>query len=173
MRVSSNDRRDELDGWVLETAPRAMAYALSLLRDRHQAEDVVQDCYCRLLAKRDVYDLPRDGLKLLIKSITNASINHQTRRRLVATLDQPVPDDEPSPDQNLMQRELEQAVAAGLERLPVTHRAALEMKSLGHSQQEIAEALGITVSHAGVLVHRARQSLAKFLAPLLGSEAVG
>src|SRR5262249_33156976 len=155
------DRRDELDQWVLDTGPRALAYALSLLRDRHRAEDVVQDCYCRLLTKRDVYDLPRDGLKLLIKSITNAAINQQTRRRLVASLDQPVMDHEPSPEQHLIRRELEEAVADGLARLPVTHRAALEMKRYGYSQQEIAEALGITVSHAGVLVHRARQSLAK------------
>src|SRR5207248_8790329 len=70
---------DELDAWVLETAPRALAYARSLLGDLDQAEDVVQDCYCRLLAKADVYDLPRDGLKLLFKAVGNACINRATR----------------------------------------------------------------------------------------------
>jgi RNA polymerase sigma-70 factor (ECF subfamily) len=149
-----------------------MAYALSLLRDRHKAEDVVQDCYCRLLAKRNVYDLSRDGLKLLLKSITNACINQQTRRRLVASLDQPVPDGAPSPEEYAIRRELDEAVREGLEKLPTTHRAALELKSLGHSQQEIAESMGITITHAGVLVHRARQALAKHLGPILGDESV-
>ena len=50
----------DLDAWVLSTAPDAVAYAVSLLRDRAAAEDVVQDCYCRLLQKADVYDLPRE-----------------------------------------------------------------------------------------------------------------
>src|SRR5439155_26473074 len=40
-----------LDAWVLATAPRAVAYAAALLRDAVLAEDVVQDCYCRLLQK--------------------------------------------------------------------------------------------------------------------------
>ena len=62
-------------------------------------------------------------------------------------------------------------VAAGLARLPVTHRAALELKSLGHTQQEIADVLEVTPSHAGVLVYRARQALAAYLAPFVGEAA--
>src|SRR5437868_12477508 len=77
----------ELDAWVLSTAPDAVAYAASLLRDRGAAEDVVQDCYCRLLQKADVYDLPRDGRKLLFESVTNACINRATRARHVLSLD--------------------------------------------------------------------------------------
>ena len=42
-----------LDAWVLATAAEAVAYAASLLRDRAAAEDVVQDCYCRLIEKAD------------------------------------------------------------------------------------------------------------------------
>ena len=47
----------------------------------------------------------------------------------------------------------------------------MELKALGHSQQEIAEMLGLTATHAGVLVHRARQALAQCLAPFLIGEA--
>jgi DNA-directed RNA polymerase specialized sigma24 family protein len=70
-----------------------------------------------------------------------------------------------------MLRELEQALEAGLEQLPLAQRAALQMKSMGHSLQEIAETLAISVSHAGVLIHRARQSLAQHLAPYLEDPA--
>jgi RNA polymerase sigma-70 factor (ECF subfamily) len=176
--VAAGEPTADLDAWVLATAPRAVAYARSLLRDRDAADDVVQDCYCRLLARADVYDLPRDGLKLLLTAVTNACINRRTRRkpvfRLVRTGDDgaDVPDDPPDaaavpPEQAVIERELAAAVAAGLTRLPPQQRAALELKALGHAQQEIAEALGVTATNAGVLVFRARQTLAKILAPYL------
>ena len=76
----------ELDDWVLATAPRATAYARSLLGNAHEAEDIVQDCYCRLIAKASTYDLKRDGLKLLFTAIGNACINLRTRRKPVFRL---------------------------------------------------------------------------------------
>jgi RNA polymerase sigma-70 factor (ECF subfamily) len=172
----------DLDAWVLSTAPDAVAYAASLLRDRGAAEDVVQDCYCRLLQKADVYDLPRDGRKLLFESVTNACINRATRARLVLSLDAASEDEvtlhdvvadksAATPERALMHRELEQAVAAALATLPVAHRAALELKSLGHSLQDIGEALGVSPNYAGVLIHRARQAMAERLAPFLEERA--
>src|SRR5690606_27728205 len=72
---------DELDAWIVATIQRALAYAISLLGNRADAEDVVHDCYGRLLARAEIYDLPRDGTKLLFKAITHACINHTQRRR--------------------------------------------------------------------------------------------
>jgi RNA polymerase sigma factor (sigma-70 family) len=166
-----------LDAWVLATAADAVAYAASLLRDRAAAEDVVQDCYCRLLKKADVYDLPRDGRKLLFASVTNECFNRNTRTRPVVSLDSgengqglhAVLADRAAatPEREVLRQELEQAIAEALGRLPLPQRAALEMKSLGHCLEDIGEALGIRAGHAGVLVHRARQAMAKHLAPYL------
>ncbi len=175
---------DALEQWVLATAAQAVAYATSLLRDRDRAEDIVQDCYCRLLQKADVYDLPRDGRKLLMRSITNACINDRTRRRPIYRLYQTSPngdgseeyDHDPAdrstaaPDAEAIGHELAESIAAGLARLPQRQRAALELRSLGYSQQEIAEILNLTLSHAGVLIHRARQAMAKYLAAYVGQE---
>jgi RNA polymerase sigma factor (sigma-70 family) len=165
----------ELDAWVLATAADAVAYATSLLRDPVAAEDVVQDCFCRLLARADVYDLPRDGRKLMFRSITNACINLKSRDRghlgLGGEDDRPGlalhdPDAHP-PERVLMVKELAQAVAEGLALLPLAQRAALELRSLGHSLEEIADALSVSAGNAGVLVHRARQAMARHLAPYL------
>jgi RNA polymerase sigma-70 factor (ECF subfamily) len=173
----------DLDAWVLSTAPEAVAYAFSLLRERAAAEDVVQDCYCRLLQKAHMYDLPRDGRKLLFESVTNACINRVTRARHVLSLDQSGGDEELSlhetvadseaatPERILMRRELERAITSALAALPVSHRAALELKSLGHSLQDIGEALGVSPNYAGVLIHRARQEMAERLAPFLEERA--
>ena len=56
---------------------------------------------------------------------------------------------------------------ARLAKLPPMQRAALELKSLGHSQQEVAEVLGVSTTNAGVLVHRARQAMARELSDYL------
>jgi RNA polymerase sigma-70 factor (ECF subfamily) len=77
-----------------------------------------------------------------------------------------------APAERLVHKELAEAVAVGLQTLPPQQRAALELKSLGHSQQEIAEILDVSPSNAGVLVHRARQALANYLTPFLGGENV-
>lgn len=155
---------------MLATLPRALAFAHSLLRDRMLGEDVVHDCYLRLLQKADVYDLGRDGTKILYKAITRACIdrNYRDRRLLsleVSALEAPSTADAPAALAEY--RELEEALAGGLARLSVAQRGAMELKSLGYSLDEIAEALGVSASNAGVLVHRARKALAEGLAPFL------
>ena len=171
-----------IQAWVEHYLPRGLAYARSLLRDSHAAEDVVHDCFCRLLAKRDVYDLPKDGFKLLLRSITNACIDLGRKDTPVSnSLDlsedhiagREVPDDRfLQPPRAAMYRELQAAIGSALQRLPVRQRAALELKSLGCSLSDIAQSLGVTENNAGVLVHRARKYLEKELEPLL-TEAGG
>jgi NAD(P)-dependent dehydrogenase (short-subunit alcohol dehydrogenase family) len=68
------------------SALRAVAYAGSMLRDRGLAEEVVQDCCYRLLKKSRVYDLQRDGAKLLLRSVTNACISHNRQVRRTVDL---------------------------------------------------------------------------------------
>ena len=68
--------------------------------------------------------------------------------------------------------ELSVAVESALRTLPTQQCAAVQLKALGHSQQEIAEIMGITTTNVGVLIHRARQALAARLNPYLGEEAI-
>ena len=56
LRPSRSD--DPLGAWVADTVQRALAYAVTLVRNRAEAEDIVHDCYIRLLARSDHYDLP-------------------------------------------------------------------------------------------------------------------
>src|SRR5262245_18160164 len=173
----SDSQRDRLDAWVLAAAPRAVAYAVSLLHDRSRAEDVVQDCFYRLLRKAGEYDLDRDGSKLLFTAISRACINENTRRRQTVNLQahgdenrefEPADPHTTPPDQRMQTRELHDAVGKALAQLPEMFRAALELRILGHGKTEIAEILGVTPSHAGVLVFRVRQQLAEVLAPFVG-----
>ncbi len=160
------------EAWIrLNTGP-ALAYAKSLVRNHHTAEDIVQDCICRLIGKSESYDLAVDGRKLLFRSITNASINFTTRLRLVTGLDQEDEQNwvdriqdvrEDCPESLAVGKELEKKIEEGIQLLSVEQRIAIQMKIVGSSTGEIATMLRITENHAGVLLHRARQILARHL----------
>ncbi len=129
-----SDRPNDLHAWMVAAIPRAVAYATGLLHDREQAEDVVHDCCCRLLRKAADYNLPRDGMRLLFKSITNACFTANTRARPILSLDtltagglesrQLADKGASKPEELAMCKELEQAVGEGLAHLPHMQRAA-------------------------------------------------
>ena len=165
-----------MDSWLTLALPSAVAYASSLLGDLGRGQDVVQDCVCRLLGHAARYDLPRDGRKLLFRSITNACLNLKSRERRTQSLDQWGPDrsnDESpleiadvtaaDPAELVMADELREAIAAGLQTLPLRQRSALELASLGYTIAEIAEMLELRADHVRVLLSRGRQALAALL----------
>ena len=170
-------RQESLSAWIRESLPLALAFARSLEADGHAAEDVVHECYCRLLERKDRYDLPRDGFKLLLRSITNVCIDRSRRAGRIRW--QTGSDSESDwacdfvdarsvgPFELAVHKELEAAVGEALRHLPLNQRAALELRSLGCSLSEIAEALEVSESHAGVLVHRARRALSQKLESFL------
>jgi RNA polymerase sigma-70 factor (ECF subfamily) len=178
-RTSRSSRcDDDLGPWIADTVQRALAYAVTLVRNRAEAEDIVHDCYSRLLARADRYDLPGAGTKLLYKAITNACINWTQRQPPVVSLHAageglrstgwPLVDkSEAGPEQQAIHGELEDAVATALGELPVTQRAIVELRCLGHTSAEVAEMLEISQANERVLLHRARQTLATRLRPFI------
>ncbi len=170
----------ELELWVRRIAPRAVAYARSLLARPQMAEDIVQDVFCRLLEHTE-YDLLKDGEKLVFRSITNACINATTRRRDVLSLDHESAEgatlhDEVAsasaadPAEVAASRDVLRAVGRELKSLPPMQRAAVELKAMGKSLREVAESLDVSLQNAGVLVHRGRKALKERLGMLLPGE---
>ncbi len=153
-------KNEAITEWVVDTAPRALAYAISLVRDVSVAEDLVQDCYQRLFAKTEQYNLERDGTRILFRSITNSCINWTSRKPPVSGLVvEPVEKKCRSPLELAIGNELAVAVDLALVELPVDQRAAIELSTLGHSSREIAEILEMTPGNVRVLLHRARSHL--------------
>lgn len=164
-----------LDAWIRLTLPRALGYARALLRDSVAAEDVVQDCYARLIEHAARYDLPRDGLKILLRSVSNACIDRRARERVLLSFDGG-PDDptsevvdrqSPDPPQEAIAREMAGRIEQALAKLPVGQRAGIHLSGLGYTLPEVAELLGTTHGNARVLVHRARKTLEVDLGPFL------
>ncbi len=140
----------------------------------------MQDVLCRLLEHTE-YDLLKDGEKLVFRSVTNACINETVRRREVLSLDREDADgaalyeDVPSvaagdPAEVAASRDLLRAVGRELKALPPMQRAAVELKAMGQTLQEVAEGLGVSPQNAAVLVHRGRKALKARLGALLPGE---
>jgi RNA polymerase sigma-70 factor, ECF subfamily len=158
-----------IDDWVRDEGPRAVAYAMTLVRDRSVAEDEVQEAFVSLLRHRERYDLARDGRKLLYTAVTNRCRNVLARRRG----HEPLSDDDGgervadrrggSPVDVAVAHELSDRIDAALLALPERQRAVLHLASLGWGLPEIADVVGVTANNAGVLLHRARRALADAL----------
>lgn len=177
MAEAPGRRDDALEAWAAEVIPPAVAYARTLMAQPAEAEEVVHDVLARLLDHPE-YDLIADGRKLLFRSITHACINRTTRRRNLVSLD--AADEEgrswsatlkerraTDPADEAAGRELNEAIQKALADLPPMQRAAVELKAMQYSLNEIAETLDVTATNAGVLIHRARRALAGRLAPFL------
>jgi RNA polymerase sigma-70 factor (ECF subfamily) len=174
----TDEQRNRLDAWARVVAPRALAFARSLLHDANRADDVVQECLYRLLRRAAEYDLERDGVRLLFRAVSNLCINVTTREKGLASLDTggdegdsiPIEDRLAKlPHEVLVGKVMQAAVAAAIEKLPAMQRAALELRALGQGKAQIAEILEVSLSNAGVLVYRARQALAEELKGTIGA----
>jgi len=170
----------QLDAWIRQIAPRAVAYARTLLNRPDRAEDVVQDVMMSLL-DHDEYNLLEDGEKLVFRSVTNACINATTRRRELLSLDaegaegwslgdEVASNAEPDPADAAVERELMERVEQELRALPPIQRAAVELKAMGRTLKQIAETLEVSAGNAGVLVHRGRERLKENLGYRLPGE---
>ena len=167
-----------LDAWIREVAPRALAYARSLVgRSSLDPEDITQEAFLRVLKHAHEYNLTVDGLKILFRTISRLCINATVRSRNMTSLETGGPEEGPIllpdtgvslPQEIAAGRELEDRINQAMAQLPELQRAALELRALGQSKETIAEILEIGESHAGVLVYRARKTLSENLSADLG-----
>ena len=139
--------------------------ALSIVRSPEDAEEAAQDAFVKLFRARHQYDGMRELEPWLLRIAGNAC-RDRLRRRKAATLPlldnaadiaEGVPDPrDSSPDRATVQ----QAVRTELDRLSDRARLPLELKYLrGMTNQQIAEALGISVSNVKVQLARAKDVL--------------
>ncbi len=143
---------------VVAHRERALILATRLLRNRQEAEDVVQDSFLKAWE-----ELPRFRSECAFSSwvfriVYNLSLNHMRRRKMWAVfrntdewgededLFQNVPSDNPIPDEIVMLKERKAQLKAALEKLSPKQRSVFIMRHEEElSNQEIASLTGKTV----------------------------
>jgi RNA polymerase sigma-70 factor (ECF subfamily) len=166
------DRREEFDKILSNSLPRFRRIAMRLLRNPEDAEDAVQDAM--LSAHRHIARFDgRSQMSTWITSIVINAVRMQIRRRSrrpTVPLDQesndsnspmhewPV-DPGPTPEQSLLQRELQALAFKLVARLPVAQREALQLRQQDLSIKQAAQLLGVPEGTLKARLARARADL--------------
>jgi RNA polymerase sigma-70 factor (ECF subfamily) len=152
--------------------------AYSILKNREDALDVVQETFMRLYQKLDVYEKGRNFQAWLLQIAKNLSIDyyrkHHGRRRemesdkSVEELPLAAEDHWSNPESS----ELRHVLSRSLERLGERQRLIFLMKHFnGLEYREIAQVLGISVGTVKSLHFKAVRNLRNWLSPQLGMPA--
>lgn len=132
-------------------------YATPILGCRARAEDVVQESYVRFAGQDGDGAALRQPVAYLYRVVRNLALD--CLRHL--SLEKAAPDDAldhlaspmATPEREAMDRDQLRVVAEALAELPPRTRAAFEMHRLGgHTQQQIAGRLGISVGLVNRLI---------------------
>ena len=137
-------------------------YVLSFVRDPHEAEDVTQHVFLKLMSVIGKYQ-PREVpfTSWLLRVARNVSLDHMRRRRAVPCEEVHEPTREHDDAGRDRRWGIEQALAA----LPEEQREVVILRHLvGLTPGEIAERMGRTEASIHGLHHRARRALKRELA---------
>ena len=145
--------------------PRLRRYARALARDMAAADDLVQDCLARALAKLHLWQEGTDLRAWLFTILHNQYVN-QVRRSVREGAAVGLSDTEPlltrAPHQGkrLELRDLERAIA----KLPQEQRSVILLVGLeGMRYEEVAEVLGVPVGTVRSRLSRGREALRRLI----------
>ena len=157
-------------------ASRAITIAFRILRNREEAENVVQETFLEVWRRSAQFDPGRGGAVAWVVTIARSRAIDRLRARTIAgrtiasaseDADGLLPTPAPSPALEAERRRDERRVAAALGALPAAQRRTIELAYFeGLSQSEIAVK---TASPLGTVKMRVKLAMAK-LADLLGDE---
>jgi RNA polymerase sigma-70 factor, ECF subfamily len=152
----------DFQAWVTPLLERAAGYAWSIVRNREDAEDALQEALARAYRALGSYDPARSFKAWLFAIVRHCCLDLLRRRATRPALVALDPDDPPTvAHDNSAQREERDALHWALAQLPPTHREILELRYFGDcSYHEIAEGLGIPEGTVMSRLHAARKALA-------------
>jgi RNA polymerase sigma-70 factor, ECF subfamily len=153
----------KLRHWMQEMGPRLIVLSAGICRDRHRAEEIVQEAFIKL------WKNPPDAGEVVFPSwlrkvVTNLSINALQRTKRPATLpeysEDPAMRTQPLASTQVDAHEQLQRVSAAMDRLDESKRAILMLRANEQlSYEQIADHLGIPVGTVMSRLNRARAAL--------------
>jgi RNA polymerase sigma-70 factor (ECF subfamily) len=153
----------------LRYADNVYGYVCSIVRDEHEAEDVTQQIFAKLMTALQRYEPRTVPFSAWILRIAhNASIDHMRARRAVPCEEVRSPELEDGDLSRERARDLQTALA----KLPPEQRDVIVMRFvLGLSPKEIADRIGRSEDAVHGLQHRGRSTLRRELTALQSAPA--
>jgi RNA polymerase sigma-70 factor (ECF subfamily) len=153
----------KLAEWMRKLGPRLISLSAAICRDRHHAEEIVQEAFVKLWQKP-----PTAGEVAwpawLRRVVVNLSINVLQRTRRPGPLPEDAPDRRPDgkqrPSSRCEREERLKRVQAALDRLDESKRSILVLRAYEQlSYEAIAEHLGVPIGTVMSRLNRARAAL--------------
>jgi RNA polymerase sigma-70 factor (ECF subfamily) len=163
LRAQQGDK-EALHFLYVRYAPDVLRYVRSFVQDHHEAEDITQNVFMKLISVIGKYE-PREVpfAAWILRVARNAALDHLRARRAIPCEDVRVEDDEHGRISHERGHDLRDA----LEQLPEEQRDVLVLRHIiGLSPIEIADVLGKTESSVHGLHHRGRLTLQSTLKSL-------
>jgi RNA polymerase sigma-70 factor (ECF subfamily) len=153
---------------------RVYGVALRIVRSHAVADDVAQEALLRAWRSLDRFELGRPFGPWVCRIAANLAVNHV---RSPLAREDPLPDEHgeaatpaASPLEAILDDEAQRVLDAALETLSAEQRAVFVLRAVEEmSYAEIAEALQISPGTVMSRLFRAREKLARAVAPYLGS----
>ena len=149
--------RDALHFLYVRYAPEVQRSIRALVKDEHEAEDITQGVFLKLMSSITRYE-PREVpfSAWIVRVARNAALDHLRVRRATPVEEVRLQDDE----RGRIRRERSNDLREALELLPPEQRDVLILRHVvGLSPAEIATALGRSESSVHGLHHRGRHAL--------------
>ncbi len=147
----------------------AWRLAHRFLGDAGDAEDMVQEAFLRLLGAAGRYRPSAAFRTYFYRILTRLCLDHARKKRPSVMDSLPeAPDRAPTPIEQVLLREREQAVRRALDALPADDRMAVVLRYfMGSSAAEMAELLGTSVKGVERRLSRSRERLRAALGHLM------
>jgi RNA polymerase sigma-70 factor (ECF subfamily) len=156
---------------------RVYGVALRIVRAHDLADDVAQEAFVRAWRSLDRFDLARPFGPWVCRIAANLAVNHvrspRAREEGLPEGHAETPSADPGPLGAILDAEARRVLDDAVAGLGPEQRAVFVLRAVEEmSYQEIAEALGISQGTVMSRLFRARERLARALAPYLGAAAV-
>jgi RNA polymerase sigma-70 factor (ECF subfamily) len=168
--AETRDGEDRITGAFEQLWPTVHGYALRLLNDSVEADDVAQEAFLRLLVlhRADRWpDTPMAWLSIVVRNlVVTRARRTQVARRRAPDLEQGGASrggHRPLSDSDFL-IDAGPAISKAFERLPAERRRAVLLSGAGYSAREISAEIGRTPDATRTLICRSRHVLRAALA---------
>jgi RNA polymerase sigma-70 factor (ECF subfamily) len=171
MTQVAQGKRDCLEPLVRRYASPLLTFITRMVGDRHHSEELFQEVFLAVWAKRRQYEFPRPFKAWLYGiAVNKCRAAYRGKRPMPAVLEDdgaPLTEDQ-SPADTLVATETAQLVATAVTHLPAQQRAVVALRIWdGMSYAQIAETVGRTEATVRSHMHHGLAALRKYLEPRL------
>lgn len=155
---------------ILPLKDRLFRTAMSIVRDRAEAEDIVQDVLLKLWSKRSEWEYIDNLEGYCLRAVKNLALDRlsahsfQKTESLATEHEALHVADLKTPHSLLVENEQTDRLQLHLQELPETQRLAFQLREVeGMNYKEISEALDVSEENVKISLFRARKKLKELL----------